>query len=49
MTKLRAAAIGAARTIAQITIAVIGTITVIDGINWPLVVSTGALAGCYRC
>ena len=45
MIKFRAAAIRAARTVAQTTIAVIGTTTVIDGVDWVLVASTGALAG----
>lgn len=45
MSKTRAAAIRAARTIAQTAVAVIGTTTVIEGVDWRLVASTSLLAG----
>lgn len=45
MTKLRAAAIRAARTVAQTALATIGTTAVIQDVDWALVGSTAALAG----
>lgn len=44
-TKLRAAAIRAARTVAQTAVATIGTTAVIQDVDWVLVASTSALAG----
>lgn len=45
MTKLHAALIRAARTVAQTALAAIGTTAVIEGVDWVLVASTSALAG----
>lgn len=45
MTKLRAALTRAGRTVAQTAIAGIGTATVIDAVDWKVVVSSSALAG----
>lgn len=45
MTKLQAAAIRAARTIAQTALATIGTTAVIEGVDWAIVASASALAG----
>ena len=45
MSKTRAAAIRAARTIAQTALATIGTTAVIQDVDWALVGSTAALAG----
>lgn len=45
MSKTRAAAIRAARTVCQTAVAVIGTTTVIEGVDWSLVASTSVLAG----
>lgn len=43
--KIRAAAIRAARTVAQTALATIGTTAVIQDVDWALVGSTAALAG----
>ena len=45
MTKIRAALIRAGRTVAQTAVALIGTATVIESVDWRLVVSGSALAG----
>lgn len=45
MSKTRAAVIRAARTVCQTAVAVIGTTTVIEGVDWSLVASTSVLAG----
>lgn len=47
MTKkwIKAAAIRAAKTIAQTAIAAIGTTALITEVNWAVVLSTSALAG----
>lgn len=44
-SKARAAAIRAARTVAQTALATIGTTAVIQDVDWALVGSTSALAG----
>ena len=44
-TKARAAAIRAARTVAQTALATIGTTAVIQDVDWALVGSTSLLAG----
>ena len=43
--KLRASLIRAGRTCAQTALATIGTTTIIEGVDWRLVLSTTALAG----
>ena len=45
MTKIRAAAIRALRTVAQTAVALIGTATVIEAVDWQLVASASVLAG----
>ena len=45
MTKLNAALIRAARTVAQAALAAIGSTTLIDAVDWKVVASTSALAG----
>jgi len=45
MSKVRAALIRAGRTVAQTAVALIGTATVIESVDWRLVVSGSALAG----
>ncbi len=47
MTKkwIKAAAIRAARTVAQTMIATIGTTALISEVNWPVVLSASAMAG----
>jgi hypothetical protein len=45
MTKIRAALIRAGRTVAQTAVALIGTATVVESVDWQLVVSGSALAG----
>jgi hypothetical protein len=42
---IKAAAIRAAKTVAQSAIAAIGTTAMISEVNWAVVVSTAALAG----
>lgn len=42
---LKAAGIRAIRTVAQAAIAAIGSATVIDSVNWKIVVSTALLSG----
>ena len=42
---LKAAGIRAARTVAQAAIAAIGTTTVIEGVDWRIVISTALLSG----
>ena len=44
-TKLHAALIRALRTVAQTAVATIGTTTVIESVDWRVVVSASALAG----
>lgn len=45
MTKLHAALIRAARTVAQAALATIGTTAVLQEVDWALVASTSILAG----
>jgi hypothetical protein len=45
MSKLRAAVIRALRTTAQTAVALIGTATVVEAVDWRVVVSGSALAG----
>ena len=42
---LKAAGIRAAKTVAQTVIATIGTIAMLDGVNWMMVLSASAMAG----
>lgn len=41
----KAALVRAGRTVAQTAVALIGTATVIDGVDWEIVLSGSALAG----
>ena len=45
MNWIKAAAIRAARTVAQTAIATIGTTAMITEVNWAVVISASALAG----
>ena len=45
MTKLKAAAIRAGRTVAQTALAAIGTTAALQDVDWALVGSTAVLAG----
>ena len=45
MTKLRAAAGRAARTVAQTAVVLIGAATVVEAVDWKLVASSSLLAG----
>ena len=45
MTKLRAAIYRALRTVAQTAAALIGTATVVEAVDWQVVLSGSALAG----
>lgn len=45
MSKLKAALIRAGRTIAQTAVALIGTATVVEAVDWQLVASASVLAG----
>lgn len=45
MSKLQAAFIRATRTCAQTAVALIGTATVIEAVDWEIVLSGSALAG----
>jgi len=42
---IKAAAVRAAKTVAQTAIATIGTAAVMGDVNWPMLVSASALAG----
>lgn len=45
MSLIKAAAIRCARTLAQTAIALIGTSTLIEAVNWEIVLSGSGLAG----
>jgi hypothetical protein len=45
MSKLRAAIYRALRTVAQTAVALIGTATVVEAVDWKVVASASALAG----
>ena len=45
MTKIQAALIRAARTVAQAALGAIGGATLIDAVDWRIVASSAALAG----
>jgi hypothetical protein len=45
MSKLRAAIYRALRTVAQTAVALIGTATLVEAVDWQVVVSGSALAG----
>lgn len=45
MSKLRAAGYRAGRTVAQTAIALIGTATLVEAVDWRLVASASLLAG----
>lgn len=45
MSKLRAALYRAGRTVAQTAIALIGTATLVEAVDWKLVASASLLAG----